>query len=225
MGRIGSFAGVSFEVSTKKVSTFDDLSRGGSARWSAHDIATKKPMPEFLGPGLETLSLKIRFSAFLGVNPESELNKLISFRDQGKYSKFVIGTKAISSGYWYIDSLTVDYRLIDGKGRIHAIDVSLNLTEYPKPVVAVVKNKPKPKPPAKKKPAPSKKKTLGVITIKVGMLNCRATPSLKGRILKVLRKGQKYTAYGIKRTDIPWYDLGGGKWTSAVSKYTSLKKA
>ncbi|MCM3567843.1 phage tail protein [Neobacillus mesonae] len=227
MGKIGSFGGVTFEVSSNKVLTFNDFSRNGSARWSVHDINQKKPMPEFLGPGQDSLSIKVKLSSYLGVNPLIELNKLRSFRDNGKYGSFIIGNSSISSGYWYIEDITETYNHVDGKGRIISIEATLNIKEYPKPVVAKVTQKPKPKPkpkPQVKKPPPSKKKRLGVITIKVGMLNCRATPSLKGRIVKVLRKNQKYTVYGIKKTDIPWYDMGGGKWTSAVSKYTSLKK-
>ncbi len=178
-------------------------------------------MPEFLGPGQDSLTLKIKLSARLGVSPTTVLNTLRTFKDKGKYGSFIIGTKPISSNYWYIEDISEDYTNIDGKGRVISIEITLNIKEYPKPVVVSVKKKAK----AKKKPtAASKKKALGVITIKVGMLNCRATPSLKGRIVKVLRKNQKYTVYGIKKTDIPWYDLGGGKWTSAVSQYTRLKK-
>ncbi|MBT2717558.1 phage tail protein [Bacillus sp. ISL-57] len=221
MGKIGSFAGVTFEVSSKKLLTFDEFSRSGSSRWATHDVNLRKPMPEFLGPGQDSLSLKIKLSAYHGISPTTVLNTLRSFKDKGKYGSFIIGTKPISSSYWYIEDISEGYTNIDGKGRILSIETTLTIKEYPKPVVVTVKKKPKPKP---KKPASSKRKKLGVITIKVGMLNCRAKPSLKGRILKVLRKNQKYTVYGIKKTDIPWYDLGGGKWTSAVSKYTSLKK-
>lgn len=220
MGKIGSFGGINFEVSTKKVLTFSDFSRSGDARWSEHEV-NKKPISEFLGPGQESVSIKILLKTSLGVTPETELKKLRSFRDSGKVGAFVIGSKSISSNYWYIASISEGHKLIDGKGRVLEVEVDLSLKEYAKDVKALTKAKPKPK---KKTTASSKKKEYGTITIKVGMLNCRASRSLKGRILKVLRKGQKYKVYGVKTTDIPWYDLGGGKYCSAVSKYTSLKK-
>jgi hypothetical protein len=47
MAKVGSFGGVTFEVSTKKVLTFNGLSRGGSARWSTHDINLKNPCLNF----------------------------------------------------------------------------------------------------------------------------------------------------------------------------------
>ncbi|WP_445506762.1 phage tail protein [Niallia sp. 03190] len=219
MGKIGSFGGVTFEVSTKKVLTFKDFSRSGDARWSQHDVS-KKPISEFIGPGQETISIAIVLKRSFGVNPEDVLKTLRSFRDKGKVGPFVIGNKSISNNYWYIANIQENNGIIDAKGRIHDIEVTLSLEEYDRPPVKS-KKKLKPK---KKKVGASKKKIHGTITIKVGMLNCRAKPSLEGHILKVLRKNQKYKVYGIKYTDIPWYDLGGGKYCSARPKYTSLNK-
>jgi phage protein U len=224
MAKVGSFGGVTFEVSAKKVLTFNDFTRSGSARWGIHDINLKKPMPEFLGPGQETISFKIKLNALHGVNPKAELNRLRSFRDTGKVSSFILGTKPISSSYWYIDDISEDYKTIDGKGRIISVDATVTLKEYPKPIIPAVKPKPKPKPKAKAKPPASKRKPLGKITIKAYMLNCRAAPSLKGKIVKVLRKNQTFIVYGTKKTDITWYDLGGGKYCSANPKYVSFKK-
>lgn len=226
MGKIGSFAGVTFEVSSNKILTFEQFARSGDARWSNHEINLKKPMPEFMGPNLETLSLSIRLNAHQGVNIESEIAKLRTFRDQGKVGTFVLGTKPITSNYWYIESLSESYRNIDGKGRIISAEVNLTIKEYPKPEVIKKVSIPKPKPKPKPKPtAPPKPSHLGTITIKVGMLNCRVTPSLKGRIVKVLRKGQSHKVYGTSKTDITWYKLGNGQYCSAGTKYVSFKKA
>lgn len=222
MAKIGSFGGITFEVSTKKVLTFNNLSRSGEARWTEHDVKGK-PISEFVGPGQESASFSLTLSRSLGVDPTASLDKLRSFRDSGKTGAFIIGSKSISKNYWYIQSLNEGEHQIDGKGRIISIKVDVNIKEYAKDIKAVSIKKPKPKP-AKKKTSASKKKVYGTITIKVGMLNCRASRSLKGKILKVLRKGDKYKVYGVKTTDIPWYDLGGGKYCSAVPKYTSLKK-
>jgi hypothetical protein len=113
----------------------------------------------------------------------------------------------------------------DGKGRLITAELELVLKEYPPPITT---SKPKPKPKPKKKTPPtknvSKKKWIGEITVKVGMLNIRMGPSLKARIKKVARKGQKYKVYGTKKTDITWYSLGAGLYISASSKYVSFKK-
>lgn len=220
MGKIGSFGGVTFEVSANKVLTFGDLTRSGEARWTTHDVR-KKPIAEFLGPGQESVNIKITLNRSLGVDPDAEIKKLRSFRDSGKTGAFVIGSKPISSNYWYISGISEGYKTIDGKGRTLELEIDLSLQEYANDIKVVTTKKPKPK---KKKTSSTKRKQIGTITIKVGMLNCRASRSLKGRIVKVLKYGQKYPVYGIKTTDIPWYDLGGGKYTSAVSKYTAFKK-
>jgi len=224
VGKIGSFGGVTFEVSHNKIVTFDDFSRSGDARWSEHDVMNRKPISEFLGPGQESVSYVLTLKRSLGADPEAVVKTLRSFRDNGKVGTFVIGSKPISSNYWYIASLQEKDPLIDGKGRVHEREVTVNLKEYTKTATIQSKKKPKPKAKAKKKSSASKKKKLGTITIKVGMLNCRASRSLKGKILKVLRKGQKFPVYGVKKTDVKWYDLGGGKYCSAEDPYTSLKK-
>lgn len=236
MAKIGSFGGVTFEVSSSKVLTFKDFTRNGSSRWSTHDINLKKPIPEFVGPGQESIGMNIILNAHNGLDPETELNKLRDFRDNGEIGYLVIGTQSVTQSYWYIDNISETHNIIDAKGRHLEIEANLTLKEYPKlPPLKVIQlpanptlSLPKPTPvapPAPVQQIPKAKPYLGIITIKVGMLNCRAAPSLTAHIIKVLRLNQRYTVYGTKTTDIPWYDLGGGMWCSAVSKYTSFQKA
>lgn len=222
---IGSFADIVFEVSMDKVLTPSDISRGGSARWSTHDINMKKPMPEFLGPGQEAVSYKIVLKASHGVAPDKTMDILRNFRDAGKVSSFVLGSKPVTSNYWYIDDIQENHKQIDGAGRILFIEATLSLKEYPK--ISPVRSKFQ----FKKKPNLSKKKTakeaklIGAITIKVKTLNQRTSPSLKGKVKGQLFKNRTYNVYGKVKTDIEWYDLGGGLYCSAGSKYTSFKKA
>lgn len=218
--QIGSFAGVVFEVSDKKILTPNEYSRSGSARWTLHDINLKKPIPEFIGPGQESLSVKIVLKASHGVSPEDTLATLRSFRDAGKVSSFILGSKPVTSGYWYIDDIQEGYKTIDNLGRASSVEVTLSLKEYPKPVEV------RTKPASTSKASPTKSASpTGIITIKVNMLNCRTSPSLEGTIKKVLRKNDRYRVYGTVKTDITWYKLGGGLYCSAGSKYVSFKKA
>ncbi|PAQ15076.1 hypothetical protein CD798_08520 [Bacillaceae bacterium SAOS 7] len=219
---IGSFAGLVFEVSADKVLTFKDFSRSSGSRWSVHEINGKKPMPEFIGPGQESIPLKITLKTSHGVHPEKTLNKLIEFKDAGKVSTFIIGNKRITNGYWYLEEVSADYKQIDNQGRILSIEVSLSLKEYPKP--PEIRSKPntqKPKPPTN---SSLSGQYIGNVTIKVNMLNCRLAPSLKGKIKKVLRKNGVYRCYGKVKTDIEWWVLGKDLYVSAGSKYTSFRK-
>jgi phage protein U len=220
---IGSFAGIVFEVSADKVLTINDLSRSGSARWAVHDVNQKKPMPEFLGPGQDGMPFKIILKASHGVNPEETVNILRNFKDTGQVSSFILGSKPVGDGFWYLDDMSEGYKSIDKEGRILSIDVTVTLKEYPKPVE--VRSKPSTKAAAtQKKPTALSSKYIGNVTIKVNMLNCRAAPSLKGKIVKVLRKNQVFKCYGTVKTDILWYGLGNDLFVSAGSEYTSFKK-
>lgn len=220
--KIGTFAGVSFEVSSSKVLTFSDFTRSGSSRWNVHDIILQKPLPEFEGPGQEAISMKIVLKRSKKINPEKVVQQLRSFRDGGKVGTLVIGQKPITNGFWYIEDLQETHRFIDKKGIANTIELSLTLKEYPKD--KPVRQKPKPKSSTALTPA-KKSKAIGSATVKVGMLNCRMGPSLNAKIKKVLRKGQRFQVYGYANgSGIRWYNVGGGLYVSSVSKYTTFKK-
>lgn len=225
MGKIGSFGGVSFTVSRKKVLTLTDLKRDETVRWQTHDAIMQKPIPEYLGPGQENLQFKILLKRNLGVNAYHTINILRHYQHYGKVGPFMLGKEMISGNYFYIESISEAYEKIDNNGVIHSIGVDITLKEYPIPHNKMKKKAKSKKTKSKKTKSKSKRKVTGTITIKCYMLNCRVKPSLKGKIKKVLRKNQKYKVYGTKKTDITWYDLGGGLYCSANSKYVSFKKA
>ncbi|KAB2864652.1 MAG: phage tail protein [Exiguobacterium chiriqhucha] len=220
--KIGTFAGVSFEVSSSKVLTFSDFVRSGSARWAVHDIILQKPLPEFEGPGQESISLKILLKRSRKVNPESVAQQLRSFRDGGKVGTLVIGKKPVTNGFWYIEDIQETHRFIDNKGISNTIELSLTLKEYPKD--KPVRQKPRPKSSTGSTPA-TKTKAIGTATVKVGMLNCRTGPSMNARIKKVLRRGQRFQVYGYANgSGVRWYNVGGGLYISAGSQYSTFKK-
>lgn len=223
--QIGSFATVIFQVSSDKVLTFNDFSRSGGARWSVHDVNQNKPIPEFIGPGQESISLKIVLKTALGIAPEAAVERLRGFRNKGQVSTLVIGNKPVTNGYWYIDDIQEGHKFIDKNGIAHTIEVTLALKEYPKPATIRVKPKPSASTGTKTGTVPAKKtEVTGIITIKATSLNCRTSPSLTGKVSKVLKKNQSLKVYGTVKTDIEWYVLGGGLYCSANTKYVTFKK-
>jgi phage protein U len=224
MAKFATFGDITFEVSPKKIYTFDEFTRSGSARWSSHEIINKKPMPEFLGPDQDEITFLIRLSIMHGVDPRKELDKLRMFKDTGKTAPFIIGSAPISNSYWYIESLKERHKTYDSKGQLITAEAELTLKEYPRVIPATgSQSKPKPTPKSNTNNV-SKRGHIGIVTVKVNMLNIRSGPSLKARIVKVARKGQSYKVYGTKKTDITWYDVGAGLYMSAGSKYVSFKK-
>lgn len=102
MAEIGTLGEVVFTVSYDLVRTFQDYKRNSSARLQTHEIIGKKPVTEFLGPGLDSISFAIDLSAFKGVNPKEEAEKLRKIMQNGEYVNLVIAGSPVSNNKWVI---------------------------------------------------------------------------------------------------------------------------
>lgn len=114
------------------VRTIDDFNRSASGRWAQHDIMGKKPKKQYIGPGLDTVSFSVRFSASLGLNPRKELDRLINIEREGKALPLVIGRKPVGVGLWVITSLSQDWERLDNMGNVLDAQVNITLEEYVK---------------------------------------------------------------------------------------------
>ena len=130
---IGSLGKVVFETSEKKIRTFFDLKRSASARIGTHDLIGKKPRLEFVGPGLEQISMNVRLDVSLGLNPVDELKVLREMRDKGEIVKFILNGEPVTENYWLIEQISEDHKQIDNKGRLLIADLSITMKEYVKP--------------------------------------------------------------------------------------------
>lgn len=128
---IGSFGDVVFSVSHETVRTFSDYSRSTAGRWASHEVLGLKPLPQYIGPGLDTITFNMRFDANLGVNPRKEMDRLIMLDRKAKAVSLIIGGKGIGTGLWVITSLSQTYDTVDNKGNIIAGNMSITLQEYP----------------------------------------------------------------------------------------------
>lgn len=127
---IGSLGEVAFKVSSDKVFTFNDFSRKGSARITAHELIGRKPLVEFVGPGLESISFKMMLSTFLGIVPLDEVNTLREMRDKGTASSLSLDGTPVGDGLWLLESINEDWKHIDNNGSPRVIDCDLQLKEY-----------------------------------------------------------------------------------------------
>ncbi|MBE0470521.1 MAG: phage tail protein [Methyloprofundus sp.] len=125
---IGSLGTIAFSASSDKVNTFSGFSKTGEARYSEHALSGKKPLLEFIGPGLEKISFTMRLDVGLGVNPKTEIKKLIDLRDAGEASILCIGGEFI--GMFVIKSLAENHKAIDNAGRLLLADINVSLEEY-----------------------------------------------------------------------------------------------
>ncbi|WP_223879866.1 phage tail protein [Paenibacillus spiritus] len=137
LGSLGEIVFETVETGVKNewqpvVRTFDDFSRSSSGRWAQHDVMGQKPKKQWLGPGLDSISLSIRFSVSLGMNPRKELDRISKLEQTGKALPLVIGGKGIGTGLWVITNVSQNWERIDNKGRLLDATATLSLEEYVK---------------------------------------------------------------------------------------------
>jgi len=127
---IGALGEVNFLVSDTKIRTFDDFRRSCTGRWADHEVIGKKPLSQFIGPGLDSITFKMRFDAFLGLNPRVEMDRLVTMERSGKPYTLTIGDKAFGVYKWTIRQLDEDFITVDNEGRLLVSEVTIELKEY-----------------------------------------------------------------------------------------------
>lgn len=125
---IGSFGPVVFQVSSNSAKTISDFGRECEARFSEHSIALGKPLLEFVGQGLDSITFSMRFDVSLGINPKVEIDTLRTVRDKGEAEQLIIG--GIPLGLFVITGITESWKTINPAGVLTVATVSVSLKEY-----------------------------------------------------------------------------------------------
>ncbi len=121
---------IPFEVSDEKVLTIQNFVRSSSVRFAKNDVLLKKPVSQYVGPELDTLSFDIKLMAQHGVNPTEEMKKLIVLQRNGTLVSFILGDWVMGMYRWTIQSLTNNFEQIDNRGNILSMTVNISLLEY-----------------------------------------------------------------------------------------------
>lgn len=217
VAKIGSYGDVIFEVSPKKILTFNELEMKSSAKWEEHSIHRNKAKLEFDGPGLIDLSYSLLLRAEHGTNPMKEIAKLERMKNKGEAHLFILGQKPIAPNKFVIIDSTAGLKNIDQKGNVLSAEVTLSLKEYDGSKSQVKKTTTN----TQQKASTSNKKSIGTITITVKSVHIRNGPNVNNKVLGYAMNGQKLTVYEEKNG---WYSLGGGKYITASNSYSTLKK-
>lgn len=130
MAVIGSWGDVTFAVSRKQIKTFDGLKWDSGAKYSTHDRHLKEPLLEFTGTDVESMTFTMFFSVFLGVNPISEVSKLLKAMRRGEVHRLVIGPKAYGTNKWVITKLSNSLNRYDNRGNLLVAKVSVTMKSY-----------------------------------------------------------------------------------------------
>lgn len=128
IGNLGKL--IVFEVSSKKVLTFNDMTKTVKGRWATHTAIGKKPVSEFLGADQGTLSLSIFLSATHGVKPRDTINNIEKAVENGTPYLFVVGGRQVGSNKWVITDMSETWDEIIMDGRLVSANITINLAEY-----------------------------------------------------------------------------------------------
>lgn len=119
---------ITFEVSADRIRTWQEARRTGAARWAKLDIYGRKPLKEFLGPGLDTITLSVRLDIARGVVPRDELRQMRQQRDKGNVLQFSVGGELV--GDFTLESIEEEWTRTNAAGVITVAQVHLQLEEY-----------------------------------------------------------------------------------------------
>ena len=118
---------VAFEVSDKVIKTFTNMKVSKSVSYTTHKIHGFKAVPEMTGLDADTITFEILLSAYLGVNPQKELDKLEAFMKAGTIVNLVLGDKLF--GTWVINKMPYNIEYVYKEGDITQAKATLTLIE------------------------------------------------------------------------------------------------
>lgn len=128
--QIGCLGDIAFKVSSDMVRTISNVTWSGSANYNTHARHLTDALTEFTGLAPDEMSFDIVLSAFLGVDPMTDLVKIWEYERKGQALPLVIGSKAYGKYRWVIKSHKVKMEHFDGNGNVLSATVSISLLEY-----------------------------------------------------------------------------------------------
>ena len=127
---IGYFGKIRFETSDKRILTFRDFKRDSSVRSEKHNVIGAKPVKEFIGPELDTITFTIDLSAANGVNPRVDAEKWLRMNRAGQAHMLVIGDRWLGLDKWTVENVSQAWNMVFNKGELYSCSVDITLEEY-----------------------------------------------------------------------------------------------
>lgn len=128
--QIGCLGDIAFQVSADMVRTVSNMTWSGSANYNAHSRHLTDALTEFTGLAPDEMTFDIVLSAYLGVNPMTDINKIWEYERKGQALPLVIGSKAYGKYRWVIKSHKIKMETFSGSGDLMSATVSISLLEY-----------------------------------------------------------------------------------------------
>ncbi len=119
-----------FTVSDDYVLTFSGMTRDVSSRWATHETPGVKPRAEFLGPGLQSVSLPITLSSNLGVKPRLMLDVVEQMVETGDSEYLILGYRPVGKNRFRVTASSETWDLLYNRGELARAKLTLTLEEY-----------------------------------------------------------------------------------------------
>lgn len=122
---IGSFGMVSFQASSSLTETINNLKWTSSASYHQHKVHGQMVVPEFTGLDADKIVFDMTLSAYLGINPSREMQKLKMMLESRTYYPLILGTDYY--GRWLLTNLSRDVQYIHKNGELLQAKVNVTL--------------------------------------------------------------------------------------------------
>lgn len=130
MATIGTLGDIVFTVSSNTVRTFENMKWDSSAQYAKHERHLQDVLLEFTGTDPDEITFSMYLSAYLGVNPMTELVKLLTAERSGTAMRLVIGEKAYGKYRWVITGTKKELEDFDNRGNLLSASVRVSLMAY-----------------------------------------------------------------------------------------------
>jgi Phage P2 GpU. len=121
---------VIFETSDTRILTFTGLKIDSAARFGSHEIIGKKPVTEYIGPGLMSLTFTVTLNGNLGVKPKDEMLLWLAMADSGQVEYLVLGGDVLGDNAWCVKSVSEAWDTIFNLGELFSGKIDVTLEEY-----------------------------------------------------------------------------------------------
>ena len=128
---IGSWGPLIFGVSGIGALTFSEITLDTSGRWATHEPVNTVPVSEFLGPGQDSVEIKIILTRMLGVDPKLNYELLRQLVRRGSNFPLILRGIPLSMNMWYAQAINgVSKNFAAGTGEILWMELTCSFKEY-----------------------------------------------------------------------------------------------
>jgi hypothetical protein len=127
---IATFQNKSFQVSTNRVYTLNNLTWSGEIQSEEQEKINSKPSTYIKGIGLDSMSFEISLKAILGIDVRKEIEEWEAIKLNLQPSIFMLGTKPLGTNKWLLKSTNVSNAIANNNGVLLDALLKLEFSEF-----------------------------------------------------------------------------------------------